>query len=605
MKKGLIFVGVLLCAFCMILSACNDKIDYKPLYSDDGLYLEENFIYNAALEKEKGLTLLRDGKTDYKIVYAETADQNVLWAVEDLRSYFVDRCGGIAVCTDDKVPCEKEIVIGKTNRSFQPKETLSKNSGYVIANEKEAIYIYAESTYGITNGVYGFMEDYLGCMFFSLDETYIPSVRTLILEPMYDMQTPAFDRRHIGEVDVWYNSLFEQRLRARTEESFDPNGCHQSLNRIDDAILAAHPEYYAYIGGKRRTGDYMTQGPQLCFSNSEVVDLLEQAVLQEEADKPEGKEVWWDISQQDSMNYCHCDTCMQMAEDAGGNPAAAIYNCVNTIAKRNPDIKLSVLAYHYGSFPPENITFEKNVMIKWCIMSSFGRNDYSGPLEEGRSEIAATQYNEILGWAELTDTIFVWDYTTNFFYYLLPFPCFNAMGENMRLLRDCNVKGVLSLCSYNARGWADRLKANLASHLLWNPDIDYKQFIAKFVTLYLGKDAAPHILNIYQRMQDTVSSPLCVYDFPFIHQNDFLSEENVEYYFAELEQAFAKTTDETYLKRLRFEKACILYSAIRLGYGDETTVAEYKQEFVDICTEWDITRFNEIGTETLDTIVGR
>ena len=422
----------------------------------------------------------------------------------------------------------------------------------------------------------------------------------MILAKTTDVQEPAFESRTVGDNEAGNYKSFEQKLRVREDETFLTDGCHHSLNMIPKDILAQHKEYYAFIDGARRTGNYLGQGPQLCFSNEEVINLLEEAVVNKEKNKTTDQTVWWDISQQDSMNYCECEKCSALIVESGGNAAAPIFRCVNIIAKRHPELKLSTLAYHYGSSPPENIEFEDNVMIKWCIMSSYGTNDYSAPLTDGATKIAKQQYAEIMGWPELTDHIFVWDYITNYFNYLLPFPCLDAMPGNIRLLRDRGVEGVFSLNAFNNRGSWDRLKVNFASHLLWNPDLNETEFINRFLTVYFGKDAAPYIIRMYRKIHDNTCAPLWVYDFSFFHKIDYLSEMQMDVYYGLLDSAVeACGGDETYLKRLRYERMCLLYASIDLGYGTEEELASMKEEFSRLCAEFSITKLNELGTNTV------
>jgi hypothetical protein len=40
--------------------------------------------------------------------------------------------------------------------------------------------------------------------------------------------------------------------------------------------------------------------------------------------------------------------------------------------------------------------------------------------------------NDFVNWGKICDRIYVWDYTTNFRYYITPFSNFGAIRENMR-----------------------------------------------------------------------------------------------------------------------------------------------------------------------------
>ncbi|MBO4540297.1 MAG: DUF4838 domain-containing protein [Clostridia bacterium] len=590
---------IIITAFiCLILGSCAKEgaAEPRPLFDEDGIYLEENFIYNCAIEKD-GAHLIVNGKTDYCICYEDTTDESVFTAVNELKSYFDERCGGIDVKagnTDGKA-----IRIGKYG--YTPQTPLKKMGAYIVEIGASDVLIYAETVYGLTNGVYGFMEDYLGCVFFDHETTYIPPVESMILAQKTDVQEPAFESRDVGDNETWRYASFAQKLRVRQDGTFLTDGCHHSIDLIPQEILDAHPEYYAYVGGARRSGEYLLQGPQLCFSNDEVIDLLEEAIVKKANNYTGDQTVWWDISQEDSMNYCTCSKCAALSKEMG-NHAAPIFRCVNIIAKRHPELKFSTLAYHYGSTPPTNIEFEDNVMVKWCIMSSYGANDFSAPMTEGASPIAVKQRKEIIGWAELVDHIYVWDYITNYFNYLLPFPCLEAMAGNIRLLRDCGVEGILSLSAYNGRGAWDRLKANYAAHLLWNPDMDETAFINRFLTAYYGKDAAAYVMETYRKMQLTVRPTLNVYDVPAWHEKDYLSKENMEEYYSLLGNAFeAAQGNETYLKRLRFERLTLLYASYKLRYGTQEELAAMKREIVELCDEFSVTAFNETGTELVDS----
>ena len=178
------------------------------------------------------------------------------------------------------------------------------------------------------------------------------------------------------------------------------------------------------------------------------------------------------------------------------------------------------------------------------------------------------------------------------------------MPGNIRLLRDCGVDGVLSLSAYNSRGFGDRLKANFAAHLLWNPDLNETEFINKFMTLYFGKDAAPFMIRMYRRMQESLTGKLWVYDEPTLlskhHQAGYLSSRMTEEYYSLLSEAVeACGGDETYLKRLRFERLCLLYVSIKSEYGTQEELALLKDEFKELCAEFSVTRLNETGTVTV------
>lgn len=585
--------------FAKLISKLNAET--LPLYNEDGTWSEENFVYNMALPKEKGLTLFENSSTKYIVIIPEEATELEKTAVKDFQTAFKEISGAeIVVKTDAEPQSAYEIVIGKTNRSFIPCASFKLDAAYCIANDGTSLYLYAQSEYGTSNAVYGFLEEYLGVMFLTSTETYYPPLKTAIVSPMCDVQEPAFEVRDEIAIDTDNNDLYRRKLRMTCDEVYTTDGCHHSLNIFSQEFLDAHPEYCAEIGGARRTSKYMFQDSQLCFSNPDVIDLLEEYIVAKEEANTDERVHWWDVSQMDSMNYCTCEKCTALYEKYNSK-IGAILDCMITVANRHPDIHMSTLAYHYGSTPPVNVDIPDNLMIKWCIMSEFGANDYSTPLNLSTSDIGKQQYSEICGWGKLTDNIYVWDYITNFFCYQLPFPCLQTIAGNMQVLRDNNVNGVFSLNAYTQRAAGDYIKSYLTSHATWNPDLDWKALVNKYFTVYFGAGAS-YIIKLYDTYEEEVKAPLYVYDLPVAHKTDFLSLDNVNKYWGYLNSAFdavKSSNDEAAFRHLEYEKISLLYTSISLKYGTSDELTAYKAELKSLCNSFGITVFNELGTVTV------
>ena len=603
LKRAVVLVlvfAIALGAFASLIQVIRHHSDLLPLIDENGNYSEEAFAANLASYKRGGLTLFENMGSEYVIIYPQGAQETLTGAVEDLATALTTVSGAaFEVYDDSRAPADKEICVGATNRVFSKAEEITDSAAYYLASEGARIFIYANSVYGASNGVYGFLEDYLGVMYMDQTYTYYPRLDKAVLSPLDDLQVPAFEVRDVytRQTD---NAKYRRQLRLTSNEVFSADGCHKSFYYISpEEYFDEHPEYFALLGGQRRVEDYMFQKSQLCWSNPEVIDLLAEGAerrIQSYEESGETRTIYWDFSQMDSMNRCQCSECKAL-EAQYGSPIAPILLAVNEIARRYPDYHFSTLAYHYGSVPPVGLIPEDNVLIKYCFMSEFGANDLSAPIGQAGSEISEKHYDEITGWGELTDNIYVWDYVTNYFNYLLPFPCFQSLQGNYQLLQECGVRGVFSLGAYNERGSSDCMKAYLISKLLWNPDADFDFLMNKYLTIYYGA-AAPYVRQIYALQRQYLSGILWVYDFPLTHKQDYLSQSAVEQYTDLLDDAFAAVqNDEAITKRLRYEQLSLTYAEYKLGYGD---TVQNLALLLTLCDEFGIRRFNEIGTDLVN-----
>ena len=575
----------------------------KSLFDENGEYSEEAFAHNMQMNKINGITLFDKKETDYKIIYPENSDELITTAANEMKNALEKISGANFFMTTDNTPAsEREICIGKTNRRFIPKQEFKDIAAYCIVTSKNNLYLYSDTEYGVSNSVYGFLEDIMGCMYLDEDDTYYPSYEKAVLPQLNDYEEPAFEKRTVYAKQLNSNDSYTRKLRLSGNETFFRPGCHNSLCFISpEEYFDEHPEYFALIKGKRRGSDYMFQHTQLCWSNPDVVELLKEKIgekiAQYEASGIDMTKKYIDISIEDSINQCTCDECKAMYE-AAGSDIGAVLSAVNEVARAYPDYNFATLAYHECSTPPTNLVPEKNVLIQYCFMAECGDNDYSQSVVDAKEGIGKRMHDDLLGWSQLTDNIYIWDYVTNYFNYQIPFPCFQSLQGNMQFMRDCNVRSVFSLGASPHRGSSDCLKNYLIAKLLWNPDYNMEELMNKYLTIYYG-DASIYIREYYKEISDRLEGKLWVYDFPKSHKNDYLSLDAINTYMDLYNKATnAVNHNEKYLKRLRYDKISLLYSILALGYYPENkdeNIAEIK----DLFQEFEITGYNELNIDLL------
>ena len=99
---------------------------------------------------------------------------------------------------------------------------------------------------------------------------------------------------------------------------------------------------------------------------------------------------------------------------------------------------------------------------------------------------------DLEGWAKIAPRLWVWDYTTDFAHYLLPFPNHRVLGPNIRFYAAHNVKGIFE---EDANDTSNSELASLDGYImakcLWNPNYDAELAINEFLDGYYGKAAGP------------------------------------------------------------------------------------------------------------------
>lgn len=242
-----------------------------------------------------------------------------------------------------------------------------------------------------------------------------------------------------------------------------------------------HPEYFSLIDGVRCKD-------QPCLSNSEVFDLILKGVFETLENTPEAKIV--SVTQNDGENFCHCEKCManiKKYHTQGANEFLFVNRIAKAVAKKYPDVLVETMPYNYSTEPPVNFRFEKNVSVRIALMRMCREHTLTD---------ASCQYNVKMqkffrNWSKLSDNIYLWDYTANFRFYILPINNFKLLYQNMRFYRQFSVKGIMYQFEHDSDGdtcFAE-LWAYIQSKLLWEPDMSYTTYIGlikEFLRLYYG-----------------------------------------------------------------------------------------------------------------------
>lgn len=481
MKK---FLSLLLISV-FILSSCIADIktsgDTETGFDESSNNTESNSQNNAVSDifPVKSLMIGDNDISLYTVVYAENASDTVKYAADEFVSY-IHASTGIHLSCDTYESCSSEykIHIGKTEPL--PKKILQKltrmgNEGYYLLCEENNLYITGDSERGTLYGVYSFLEDHVGIRY------YTPSCERILKAEKITIPS---------DLDTYFKPVFKFR-DCFWYESFDPEfSAKQKINSCVSRDLADFGGGVTYADNSVNTlGALATTGNVYpCLTNEDVyLKVLDNAKKWlEHYPSADIISISQDNGNENSKG-CTCKECTAI-NNSEGSSAAAFLTFINKLAedlkKDDPDIHVDALISKNAGRPPKTVRPADNVIIR---LSS---NDSC--FSHAVNECSANRIDEdIQEWGKICNNLYVWDCTTNFMFYLAPFPNLFTIYDNVKFYAENNVTGVFEQGNYHsASGEFGELRAYLLSKLLWDPLMtkeEYTRHMCDFLEGYYGE----------------------------------------------------------------------------------------------------------------------
>ncbi|MCC6441929.1 MAG: hypothetical protein IT210_00580 [Armatimonadetes bacterium] len=161
------------------------------------------------------LILAEDGQDRYRIVVGEKAAPGEKEAAAELQSYLKRIAkADLPIASDRQKLSRHEIIVGRNRhlsalRTPIPWKKLG-GEGFVIRAPGDRLVIAGGPEKGTLYGVYTFLEEHLGCRWYSSNVNVIPTLNRVEVEPIESVQTPAFAFR-----SIFYRDMMDQALCAR------------------------------------------------------------------------------------------------------------------------------------------------------------------------------------------------------------------------------------------------------------------------------------------------------------------------------------------------------------------------------------------------------
>ena len=522
------------------------------------------------------MILAENNKSEYRIVMAAGAGEALSHAARELAKYLAMISGASLPIAEDTAPAqEREIVIGKSNRPGAPCGCGLKNDGYILKTAGERLFILGENGRGNLYGVYGLLEKYLGCRFLAEGVEKIPTRSRVCLPELDETVIPPLEYRetywHAAErfpdlaIKRGFNGAYYHNMEAKHGGDMRYFGfAHTMFSYVSpDEYFDTHPEYFSMVDGKR-----IRERTQLCLTNPEVLEITKKKLRQNIIDHPECK--IFSLTQMDWYNPCQCPECARVDAEEGahsGTMLRFVNACAASIAEEFPDVIIDTFAYQYTRQAPKLTRPAPNVCVRICSIECC----FSHPLAECDEIVYpfkdkvignATFQNDIRDWAKICKRMFVWDYTTNYRFYLAPVPNVHVLKENIRFFLENGVTGIFEQGNaQSASGEFGELRMYLISRLMWDPELDVEQAMDEFLTGYYGMAAGP--IREYIRLltghvvKDHVH--MGIYDDP----TWYITDETLEKAQALWDEAEALAADDAELARIRRSRLQVRYAQVQ------------------------------------------
>jgi len=462
----------------------------------------------CAVAEARRVTIAESGAAKVVIVVTDDAIPPEKYAAEELARFLKQVTGAEIPMTNKAERTGSRILVGEAAvQAAAPEFSVADlgHEGLVIRTVGNDVWLAGGRPRGTLYAVYTFLEDYVGCRWWSSKVSTIPKKPTLTVGPMNVRFVPRLEYRE----SFWYDA-FDGDWAAR-------NKCNGNSERLDEKhggkhtyegfvhtffpllppqqYFKDHPEWYSEIDGKRKYDH-----AQLCLTNDEMRKELVKNLKARLRANPAATIA--SVSQNDWHGNCQCAKCAAIDREEG-SPAGSLLRFVNAVAadieKEFPNVAISTLAYQYTRRPPTVTKPRPNVIVRLCSIECA----FNWPLADERNKAFR---DDIVGWSKICNRLYVWDYTTNFSHYVLPHPNLRVLGPNVRFFVDHGVRGLFEQGAYQSYGAEmAELRAWVLAKLLWDPSLDAQKLIDEFLDGYYGP-AAPHIRAYLQTTHDAAAA---------------------------------------------------------------------------------------------------
>lgn len=439
-----------------------------------------------------------------------------------------------------------------------------KNDGFVLKEALGNLLIRSNSEKGVLNGVYDFLHRCLGWRFLPPDIDFLrsPDDEADIPEGFTYSHNPAYEYRQLDWV-----STHSDEWREKNHVNF------REFNWV----------YFVHtLSALAETNDPWGQP---CLSDEEVFKKVVKNVRKILDENPDCKII--SVSQNDNQNYCKCEKCAAVDEEEGSH-AGSLLRFVNRVADEikddYPDVSIDTLAYQYTRKAPLITKPRDNVIIRLCSIECC----FAHGLNDPDCEVNAAFKHDIIEWGKISKRLYIWDYVTDFTYYIPPFPNWRVLRENLEFFADNHAAGMYPEGNYNSvSGEFGELRAYLLSRAMWDPymsDDEMNSYKEDFLRGYYGKGWREIEKFIDFTLEHSEGRHMSIWQHPF----EIIPRETYEKHESEIDSwwdsAYASADEK---EKERIDRSRMQWDAIKLFmYPNEVDGKKFYDKMKKYSVRW-------------------
>ena len=397
-------------------------------------------------------------------------DATELFAGAELISYLNKK--GVSASADG-FPIHIMIDSALGEGCFTVEAAFEENAGMIIKGGVGRDVVY---------GVYKFLETYAGFRYFTHNLETQTDDPVVITEGLMMNYVPVIGPRRLTWHSVYHDNY---RWCAKNGVNFGVGLSEelggQSLN---------YGNWFVHTIGNLSgtTYPYPSYSSNPCLTDPEIYATVLANVRKELEKNPDIN--IFSISQTDVEMWCKCPNCSKIAEEEGSISGVWV-RFLNKIAEDleedYPNLTIDTLAYKHTQTAPKITKPHKNVCIRLCSITCCFTHAINDPNCTRNKKFC----EDLIAWGKICDNIHIWDYTTDFHYYISTFANLFTIYDNMQFFAENNVVSMFP--QGNSQGYSGEfgeLRAYLLAKLMCDPYMsreEYSNHMNEFLKAYYGE----------------------------------------------------------------------------------------------------------------------
>lgn len=463
-------------------------------------------------------------------------------AANQLKTYLETAMGTtVRIKTEGQVSGSDIIYIGRTD-AFDAlsvadfDEEHLNGDGFVITGNDDALYIAGATDKGTLNGVYYFLEEYVGVEFYSLDYTYVPSVDSIFYTTDEIREIPSFKYRGVLTDSTMHVNAAQGRTADKVAEFYAET--RQSHEFLQDAVQTVVDNEFGgsvnMFKGINQTHNnltyvnpttYLSTYPSMFYVVDEkAVDICYSSGINANGTIASGTNAasvyvaslknyitanpdmeYFVLGQEDVRTHCTCSTCNDGTTDYGyGKYSGVVLRFYNAVAKAiyawetangRDHVKIVIFSYLFSAEAPvqkvgnvyqchATVALASNIVLRFSDISA---NVYIPFTDSNQSSPYGADY--LVKWAPVIgeNEVWYWGHGTAHSYYFAYTPSLQKISALLDALDDVNTEYVFIQHSTSENNdWRAKMESYVISKLLWDSTANISDLRDEYINGYYG-----------------------------------------------------------------------------------------------------------------------